>query len=980
LAANLGPYAEEGAYSVSIVITDKGGSSASAQSTVNVGDAPLAAQGQTLATIEGQSLTNVVVATFTDPGSDGTTADYAATITWTDSGNQTHTVPGIVHATGAQTFNVLAANLGPFTEEGVYSLSIVITDKGGSSASAQGTVNVGDAPLAALGQALAAIEGQSLTNVVVATFTDPGSDGTTADYAATITWTDSGNQTHTAPGIIQATGAQTFNVLAGNLGPYAEEGAYTLSIVITDKGGSSASAQSTVKVGDAPLAALGQTLAAIEGQSLTNVVVATFTDPGSDGTSADYAATITWTDSGNQTHTAPGIIQATGAQTFNVLVANLGPYTEEGAYAVSIVITDKGGSSSSAQSTVNVGDAPLAALGQALAAIEGQSLTNDVVATFTDPGSDGTSADYTATITWTDSSGQTRTTAGTIQATGTQSFSVLAPNLGPYAEEGAYPLSIVITDKGGSSVSVQSTVNVGDAPLTAVGPTLAVSEAQSLTNVVVATFTDPGTDGTTADYAATITWTGSSGQTHTTAGTIQAAGAQTFNVLAVNLGPYAEEGAYPLSIAITDKGGSSVSVQSTVNVGDAPLTAASQTLAVSEGQSLSNVVVATFTDPGTDGTTADYTATITWTDSNGQTHTTAGTIQAVGAQSFRVQATNLGPYAEEGAYPVIILLTDMGGGSVWIKSAVNVNDAPLAAQGQTLAVIEGQSLTNVLVASFRDTGSDGTTADYAGTITWTDNSGQIHTTTGTIQATGAQSFSVLAGNLGPFAEEGSYVIGVRITDRGGSLASAQTTVNVADAGLTSSGQNLSATTGLAFTGTVAAFTDANSYANAGDFSATIHWGDGQTSQGTIVSNNNGGFMVTGTHTFASKGSYSMLVQIVDKGGSATTARGTATVTDSIPALSVTLTQNPTNLRQVQVNGTFSDLVAKHHTAVINWGDGTVSRIDLGTSAGGKFSLSHTYTVPFAATHGSTNIKVWIVDDDGTSSAVLVLFVNFRHHH
>ena len=56
---------------------------------------------------------------------------------------------------------------------------------------------------------------------------------------------------------------------------------------------------------------------------------------------------------------------------------------------------------------------------------------------------------------------------------------------------------------------------------------------------------------------------------------------------------------------------------------------------------------------------------------------------------------------------------------------------------------------------------------------------------------------------------------------------------------------------LAFTATVATFTDDNPFGEAGDFTATINWGDGQTSTGSIRVNPLGGFEVTGSHTYAS---------------------------------------------------------------------------------------------------------------------------------
>jgi hypothetical protein len=50
--------------------------------------------------------------------------------------------------------------------------------------------------------------------------------------------------------------------------------------------------------------------------------------------------------------------------------------------------------------------------------------------------------------------------------------------------------------------------------------------------------------------------------------------------------------------------------------------------------------------------------------------------------------------------------------------------------------------------------------------------------------------------------------------------------------------------GVPFFSTVATFTDSNTAANVGDFTATINWGDATTSQGTI-SIPGSAFIVTG---------------------------------------------------------------------------------------------------------------------------------------
>src|SRR5262249_55902327 len=62
------------------------------------------------------------------------------------------------------------------------------------------------------------------------------------------------------------------------------------------------------------------------------------------------------------------------------------------------------------------------------------------------------------------------------------------------------------------------------------------------------------------------------------------------------------------------------------------------------------------------------------------------------------------------------------------------------------------------------------------------------------------------------------------------------------------------TEGAAFSGTVATFTDTDSGA-AGDFTATINWGDGTTSARTIAAGAPGGFPVPRPHTHPPQGAH-----------------------------------------------------------------------------------------------------------------------------
>ena len=96
--------------------------------------------------------------------------------------------------------------------------------------------------------------------------------------------------------------------------------------------------------------------------------------------------------------------------------------------------------------------------------------------------------------------------------------------------------------------------------------------------------------------------------------------------------------------------------------------------------------------------------------------------------------------------------------------------------------------------------------------------------------------------------------------------------------MTASGTSFSAVADQTFTGQVASFSDANPCAVAADFTATINWGDGNVSPGTITSGGNGGFIVTGSNSYAAAGTFAVGVTINDVVDGATqSTASTATV-------------------------------------------------------------------------------------------------------
>src|SRR5882672_10516581 len=129
---------------------------------------------------------------------------------------------------------------------------------------------------------------------------------------------------------------------------------------------------------------------------------------------------------------------------------------------------------------------------------------------------------------------------------------------------------------------------------------------------------------------------------------------------------------------------------------------------------------------------------------------------------------------------------------------------------------------------------------------------------------------------------------------------------------------------------IASFTVDNTTDTAGDFTATIDWGDGTMSAGTIVGSN-GSFTVEGGHTYLDEGFPLATVTITHTADSAQiTPSGNIAVadTDDISVQGVTLTGTPntplTNVTVANFTTTNTVNTTGDFVATIDWGDGTTT--------------------------------------------------------
>src|SRR5579871_2151752 len=581
---------------------------------------------------------------------------------------------------------------------------------------------------------------------------------------------------------------------------------------------------------------------AAEGGSKT-FTIGSFQDAGSgpdsgsinwgDGTTPTSLGTVTPGTLSNQTHT----------------------YAEEGSYTVTITITDAGSSQSGmGMFVVTVSDPNVAATGGlSFTAQEGALSTTQSVATFTDPGiaeaNDGTH--YSASINWGDNS---TATTGTISfANGV--FAVSGNH--SYAEEGTYTVTVTINHENSTAQTVTSTATVADQAVAANGVGVNATPNASFT-APVATFTDPGTPEVLGDYSATINW---GDNTPATMGTI-AINNGTFTVSGTH--SYGSTGSFTITTTIHHDTASPTTVMSTAMVGNVavPVVTPAGNQTAAEGGS-KTFTIGSFQDAGS----GPDSGSINWGD--GTTPTSLGTVTP-GTLSNQTHT-----YAEEGSYTVTITITDAGSSQSGMGMfVVTVSDPNVAATGGlSFTAQEGALSTTQSVATFTDPGiaeaNDST--HYSASINWGDNS---TATTGTISF--ANGVFAVSGNHS-YAEEGTYTVTVTINHENSTAQTVTSTATVADQAVAANGVGVNATPNASFTAPVATFTDPGTPEVLGDYSATINWGDNTPATMGTIAINNGTFTVSGSHAYASTGSFTVTTTIHHDTASPTTVMSTAMI-------------------------------------------------------------------------------------------------------
>ena len=686
---------------------------------------------------------------------------------------------------------------------------------------------------------------------------------------------------------------------------------------------------------DQSLAVVPTVVTATQGSSFSGTL-ATLRDSDSTLAASGFAAEIMW---GDGTSSVATVVSNTDGG-FNINGTHT--YASAGTYQATVTASDTALNARTATATANVIDTSFSPAGVTFTTTEAQSFSGSV-GTFADPS--GIGNQYFANIDWGDGS----TSAGTVAlAAGGSGYSVTGSHT--YTGGGSFAVTTTVleemtgsTTAGSSAIgTIASTAAVTDLnTLTAQATTFSATQGTSAT-VAVATFTDTYAAATAGIFSATIDW---GDGTSTSAGSVTQSNG-TFTVMGTHA--FVENGSMSATVSISDTPGTaSATAVSTATVADGnTLTAQALTFVTNPGQTFAGKV-ATFSDTNSLVLGSDFSAQIDWGDGSSSAGTVTaanGVLTVAGSHSYTAGGLS---------DAVDVTITENAHTTIAYPTATSTAVVPaddVTGTGETISATATSASSQQSLATF--TKNAGNLADtFTATIDWGDGTSF---TTGTVTADGSGGYDVLGSHT--YSTPGAYTPDVIVYEStaGGSAtpaAAIAATANVASP-VVLSAATLTGPEHTATAFTVATFTDVDASAIAGDFTATIDWGDGSGSSAGSVTGSAGHFTVSGTHSFADAGTFSVGVSLSEATPTVLSNSVTSTATisqdDSFTPSAASLTATVgTAFSGVVATFTDTDTVSSSNafTAVISWGDNNSSSAGTVTGANGVFTVSgvHTYS-------------------------------------
>ncbi len=286
--------------------------------------------------------------------------------------------------------------------------------------------------------------------------------------------------------------------------------------------------------------------------------------------------------------------------------------------------------------------------------------------------------------------------------------------------------------------------------------------------------------------------------------------------------------------------------------------------------------VATLADSDPKAQPSNFTVSIGWGDGQSTSGTVTGTLG-----TFEVDGSHTYPQVE--TFYTKITVTDTSNNSAYAEGVAYVSAQPLTILGNAISGIASQTTGNVVVANFIDPNSADQETQFNALIGWGDGQSSL----GQVQG-GPNQFTVMGCHI--YASPGTYTTTITVVGQGNVPGGSATgTANIsAPAGFAlTGGQTIVAPAGQPLNNViVATISDPVTTDTAGLFTALISWGDGQATQG-MVTGNSGKFNITGSHTYATPGSFPITVTLANQAGKTFSTSSTATIQNAETNVSFT---------------------------------------------------------------------------------------------
>jgi hypothetical protein len=930
-----------------------------------------------LAPVAGTALpSDQVIATF-DVG-DIVGTSFSASVTWGDSQIAT---PATTVVQQGNEFLVEASHLYNFatSPSQPYDLSVTVTNSADTaSASASGTVSVTPAPVVISTIPVMTSKG-AIFSGFVASFTDQNPGAATGFVSASINWGDG-----TAPtvGMINVINSSTFEFSVTGSHVYASSGSYPTTITINDLDqtgklvvkSTPGFGAATVKASPAAITPISQLLNTPVNVAVPATAIVgsfTYTPPANATNPPVFTASINWGDGSSSTVPDPSsnIVEANNG-VYNISGVTH-DYTLAGTYPVIINIADNVGNSNTINSQAIVTGSSINAVGTTITVTPSAPFSG-VVATFTDSNPDAATTSPTAVINWGDGS----QTIGTVSGPNANGLFFVSGmhNYGSTNLAASYVVAVAITGPDGEKGTALSNAVVSRSvinPISQLLTTPAGSPLPAKTIIGAFTYLAPPGSPNPPVFSATINW-GDGTVTEPPQVTFVQAANGVYDVEAPHT--YAAPGNYTVTITVADTLGNTGTITSPAVVSGPLINAIGTNIAITPGVTFTGVV-ASFTDANPLAKTIPPTALIDW----GNGTITTGTVSTPNASGvYTVTGTiNYGMTNLASIYHI----------SVGIFGPSGEISAPQSFARVTLPVF---SPISQLVVASPDTPLPGNTvfgsftyAPPAGfpttpAFTTTINFGDGQTGPGmVVYSNGVANVE----STHTYLTAGTYPVTVTVADPIGNTVSITSSASVGSVSpIVASGTTIAITPGVAFSGIVANFTDANPLAKTIKPTAVIVWGPGNETPGIVsfpganglftvsASNYYGPINVTGTSTATV-----LITGPSGETGSATTTVVTPTFSP-IKVIPTVFAVNPDAPFSGTV-ATFTDpnpsAMTTKPTVSIDWGNGTVSAGTVtGPDANGVFTVMGAIYYLTTSTTGSYPVTVTVTDASGATGTAM----------